>query len=254
MAIGTSSRVSTPAFHADDPDPTTEYRTLSGLAIISLVIGLVSPLCFGAPLLMAIPFFGVAVSLIALRRIAMSDGVLAGRWAAIAGLVLCAVFAIAPFSRDLVLRSMRSHQAEDFGRQWLALVLSGRTEQAFRLTVDSTRPQPPPEPGETKSKPTPYATFMALPAVKALAAAGAESDVRFDGTVGYDRPSSRQVFVRQQYEIIPHAAKSGANPSAPPIDVLLFVERTRLAPEGRSRWLVHSMELATAPAAAATHP
>ena len=44
MATGTSPTVTSPAFHANDPEQTTDYRTLSVLAIISLVFGLAAPL------------------------------------------------------------------------------------------------------------------------------------------------------------------------------------------------------------------
>ena len=46
MATGTSRTVSAPVFHDNDAEQTTEYRTLSVLAILSLVIGLISALAF----------------------------------------------------------------------------------------------------------------------------------------------------------------------------------------------------------------
>ncbi|HVT26670.1 MAG TPA: hypothetical protein VHE81_01505, partial [Lacipirellulaceae bacterium] len=144
MATGTSPTVSTPVFHADDPEQATGYRTLSVLAIISLMFGLASPLAFGGPLLKGIPLFGIAVSLLALRRIAVSGGVLAGRWIAIVGLVLCVACGIAPFSRDLVQHSIRTSQTEKFGRNWIALLTSGKAKQAFHLTIDGNRPVPKP--------------------------------------------------------------------------------------------------------------
>ena len=251
MATGTSSRVSTPAFHNDDPEQTTEYRSLSVLAIISLIFGLASPLCFGAPLLMAIPIFGIAVSILALRRIAASEGALAGRWAAVAGLILCVALAVAPLSREFALRYLRTHQAADFAQHWLSLVVSGRTEQAFRLTIDSTRGPAPPAPGEKAPAPTnPYDTFMGLPLVKALAAAGADADIRFHGTVAYEPQTFPKVFVRQRYEIITSSLQFGAHP----VDLLLTMQRAKLPTEGRARWLMWTMEDGSKPAAASAPP
>jgi hypothetical protein len=237
MATGTSSRVTTPAFHAGDPDDTTEYRTLSVLAIVSLIFGLASPLCFGATLLMVIPLFGILISILALQRIAASDGALAGGWAAATGLVLCVVFATAPITRTLVLRMMRTHQAEAFGRSWIELLLAGETERAFRLTIESTRPASRPEPGRPAPKESPFDMFKDQPEVKALAAAGPDATVRFEGNLAYESPSFARVLVRQKYSVIPQPTRSGASA----IDLLLTLERMKLAAEGRSRWLVYSL-------------
>ncbi len=179
MATGTTSTVSAPVFHTDDPEQASGYRTLSVLAIISLIFGLASPLSLGGPLLKAIPLFGIAVSLLALRRIAISGGVLAGRWAALAGLMLCVAFAVIPFSRDVVERSIRTHQAEEFGRRWIDLLASGKLEQAFHLTVDGTRPAPKPEPGAPPPKTTPYQDFLNQPIIKELHADRCKRDDSF---------------------------------------------------------------------------
>ena len=54
MATGTSRPVSAPVFHGDDPEQITDYRTLSVLAIISLVIGLIAPVAIGAYLVLLV--------------------------------------------------------------------------------------------------------------------------------------------------------------------------------------------------------
>src|SRR5436305_15202732 len=104
MATSTSRTASSSVFHGDDPEQITEYRTLSVLAIISLIIGLISPVAIAAPFLLVVPFVGIAVSLLALRRIAVSGGVLAGRWAATLGLVLSLASAVVPVSHDVFQR------------------------------------------------------------------------------------------------------------------------------------------------------
>src|SRR5688572_8269686 len=87
------SATQVPAIHAEDLDQVANYRSMSGLAIVSLLLGLLAPVCFAAPVFLAIPLFGTALSLFALRRIAASEGALAGKWAATAGLALCVVSA-----------------------------------------------------------------------------------------------------------------------------------------------------------------
>lgn len=243
MATGTPSRVSSPAFHTDDLEETTEYRSLSVLALLGLLFGLASPLCFGAPLLMAIPIVGAAISILALQRIAASNGALAGRWAAIIGLFLCVAIGIAPFTRQFVIRTYREQQAKHFAADWLKLIAAGKTEEAFRLTIDSTRGPAQPPPGEKAPPANPYDTFIGLPLVKAMQAAGPDAEIRFGDTVAYDPRSFQQVFVRQKFEILPLAGKSDAKP----IDVFVVTQRARLPSEARSRWLMWKMDDGTKP-------
>ena len=136
-------RVYEPAFHADDVDQSASYRTFSVLAIISLLFGLASPLCFVGPLLFGIPLVGAAVSLLAIRRIDTSEGVLAGRWAAVAGLALCVASLASNITRDMVGQHLRAAQAEAFGRDWISLLLTGHADEAFRLTVEGAHTPPP---------------------------------------------------------------------------------------------------------------
>src|SRR4051812_27213789 len=192
MATGTSHSASAPVFHGNDPEQTTEYRTLSVLAIISLIMGLAAPLAVAAPFLLAIPLFGIAVSLVALRRIDVSGGVLAGRWAATIGLVLCVASAVLPVSHDLIQRAIRVHQAETFGRDWVAMVTSGNLKQAYLLTVEATRPVPPAEPN-TPPKASPYEAFIAQPLIRAVQAAGPDAEIRIRDTVDYQAATYRSI-------------------------------------------------------------
>ena len=239
MATGTSSRASSPAFHTDEPGETIEYRTLSVLAIVSLIFGLASPLCFGAPLLMVIPVFGAAISILALVRIAASEGTLAGKWMAIVGLVLCVGIGVAPFTRGLAIRSLRTHQAKDFAEGWIRLIVAGKTEDAFRLTIDSTRGPAPQAPGEpAKPQTNPYDTFVGLPLVKSMTAYGADADIEYAGTVSYDPVTFHRVLVRQKYLV----SSPGLESSLKPLEVYLTMQRAKLATEGRSRWLMYMMD------------
>ncbi len=226
MATSTSPAASSPVFHGDDPEQTTDYRTLSVLAIISLVIGLIAPIAIAAPFLLVVPFFGIAVSLLALRRIAVSGGVLAGRWAATAGLVLSVASAVLPISHDLILRAIRVHQAEAFGQSWVAMVTSGNLEQAFHLTVDATRPTPPAEP-DAPAKPDPFQTFRDQPIIKALQAAGADADIRIRDTIDYQAATYRNLTIRQLYAVTPTSA-TPAGAGRQPMEFVLSVQRGTL--------------------------
>jgi hypothetical protein len=246
MTLDTTSPTTTrAAFHSDDPPEVSDYRTMSALAIVALVFGLLSPLCFWAPLLIGIPIFGAALAIVALRRIAASDGALAGRGLALVALAICLVSATASLSYDRVTRHLRSNQAEELARRWIGLLLAGKTQEAFQLTVEGTRPPSPPAPGMPPPTETPLDTFTKVPLVQSLATAGAASDVRFDGMLAYSPMSGEQMIVQQQYSIMPAAATSSQ--SASPINLILNVQRSRFAGERGLRWLILSYRDANAP-------
>ncbi len=225
-----------PAFHADDTLEVADYRTVSALAIVSLLFGLASPLCIAWPLFMAIALVGAALSAIAIARIDASDGALAGRWAATAGLVLCVLSGTGAVSHDLVMRTIRSSQAEAFGGEWIELLLAGNTEEAFQLTVAANRHLPPREPGTPAPTETPYDHFLESPIVTELTAAGGDFDIRLEETLSYERQPRRQFVIQQKFNVVPRgeAAEQKRN------EVVLTLQRSRLAGERLSRWLVVS--------------
>ncbi len=246
--------MSTPAFHSDDPEQIGGYRTLSALAIVSLVFGIVSPVALAGSFLLAIPLFGIGVALLALRRIAVSGGVLTGSSAATIGLVLCVASVFAPFSRDLTFRLIRLNEAEAFGRNWIALVTSGRSEPAFHLTIDGVRPPPRPEagakpgPGSPPPPPQkdPYQTFLEQPVIKALAAAGATAEIHPGRILSYDPQSYRRVTIRQLFAVGPASATPTA--SSQSVQTIVSLQRGQMPGEAMSRWLVSGCEEAkTAP-------
>jgi hypothetical protein len=237
MATGTSISGPSSAFHVDDSEQASVYRSLSVPAIIGLVLGLCSPLCFGAPLLFVIPIAGLAISLFALVRIDSSDGALAGRPAAVVGLVLSTAMIVAPAARAYVLEHSRTQQATEFATKWLNLVVSDDTEHAFKLTNDSLRGSPPPDPSHKEDKPTdPYDTFRGQEIVKQISALGADAQPRLVEVVGYDPQSFERVYVRELFEVTP--AKAGTQP----VKVGMTLIHTRLPSEGRSRWMVWAVD------------
>jgi hypothetical protein len=231
-----------PAFHADDLE-VADYRTLSGLAIVSLVIGLVAPVAYAFPVLLAIPLFGIAVSLFALRRIDTSDGALLGRWAAITGLALCVASVCATLGYAQMSRFLHVRQAEAFARQWITLVSSGRLDEAFQLTVAGSRPEPPPTPGAPAPKETPFESFSRNAVIQQLAEVGAGADVRLAETTAYDRIPGQQCYVTQRFTVTPAegpAATASGNGST--VDALLTLNRSRRPGETRLHWLVTNFQ------------
>ena len=210
METTTTSTAHEPAFHADDLE-VANYRTLSGLAIVSLVFGLAAPVSYAFPVLLAIPLFGIAVSLLALRRIDTSDGALTGRGAAITGLVLCVGSVCATLGYAQMSRFLHVRQAEAFGRQWITLVSFGRLDQAYKMTVTGSRPEPPPTPGAPMPEETPFESFTDNAVIQQLVDAGAGAEVRFAETTSYDRMPGQQCYVTQRFSVTPAEA---ATPTA----------------------------------------
>jgi hypothetical protein len=184
-----------------------------------------------------IPIAGIAFSLFALLRIDASDGALAGRPAAVVGLVLSTAMIVAPATRAYVLEHFRTQQATEFATKWLNLMISGDTEHAFKLTNDSLRGAPPPDPSHKDAKPSdPYDAFREQAIVKQISALGPNAQPRLVEVVGYDPQSFERVYVRELFEV--SSPKEGAQP----VKVGMTLIHTRLPSEGRSRWMVWTLD------------
>ncbi len=235
MAAGSSNTPSSTVFH-DESGPTTEYRSLSVLAILSFVVGCIAPVAYVAPFLLVFPLVGIALAILALRKIAISEGASVGRWIALAGLLLSIASLILPLSHFLTLKTIRVNEAQAFGRRWIELATSGKMEDAFHLTMDSARPNAPVEPGGSVAPP-PYQLFIDLPIVKALKAIGADANIQLRETLEYKPESYRVMTVRQLYRVTPAAGATSA-----PVDVLLTIQRGILPRENMSRWIIARYE------------
>jgi len=209
------------------------------MAVASLLLGLASPLCVLSPLLLVLPLTGAGIALAALRRIATSGGALVGARAAIVGLVLSIVCGIAVVTHAGLTRQLQIGQAAEFGRDWIALVLAGDTERAYRLMTfglysDSPAPdEPPPPDGD------PFERFNNLPVVRALSTAGEKADVLVGPSVGYAAYGDGKFMVQQQYLVTPLASDSAEEgPRPEPIIVILTLQRTPPRPESSITWYV----------------
>jgi hypothetical protein len=127
-------RVELPEMSAVDADEISEYRAPSILAFLSLLFGLASPSVFVGPLLYAIPVISIMLALLALRQIALSEGSMTGRSAAILGIVLSTIFLFASGSNAYVTSYLLRLQARSFAEQWFAHLQAGATNEAIKLT------------------------------------------------------------------------------------------------------------------------
>jgi hypothetical protein len=233
-----------PAFHSDDVENVANYRSLSVLALISLMLGLLSTLSLVFPLFLGVVLLGLIFSLLALRQISLSEGRLAGRWAAVLGLILCVTCGVATMSRSAAIRHLRTSQAEEFGRNWLSVLAANKTTQAFRGTVEGNQPPPMAEPGMPPRTTTPYEDFSNNGLIKKIAAAGEGAKIDYAGTYEYLAQSRRDYYLRQRYVITP---QPDTNAGSEPIRVNLAVQRSRLRGDPRPRWLISRFEPTDAP-------
>ena len=189
-----------PTRSTHEAEQLASYRSPSGLAIFSFLLGLASPLVFTAPLLIAIPGLGIAISLLALAKIAASDGRLFGRKAALVGLALAIASACAVPMKKQVTTWLLSRQARPTALMWFDHLRHGQPETAFYLTTAFQRPaRNPPVPSPFgSSKESPIDQFKASPVVAKLIDWGDQAKVQFDKTVATEQlPHDRKLVILQ---------------------------------------------------------
>ena len=233
MEDNVPTSVAVPALGEVRVDEEIGYHTLSVLSIVSLILGFAAPLCLIAPLLFAIPIAGVAVALLAIRRISASDGILFGRRAAVVALGLCVASMCASITRSTLAQQMLSRQARHAALEWFALLEAGDAKAAFDMTVMNTQPPPPGTPeSAANASASPMETFRQQSVVHFLLEQAKGSILRYTGDLAYD-PGVRGVAQIEQQFSVDQAEHSGRDSSAA---VQLTMRRTLI--DGTWRWLV----------------
>jgi len=110
-----------------------QYRSLSSLAVVALVLGVCSLLVFVSPLLMVVPLAAIATALLAIKKIAASDGGLSGAKLARCGLALAILCSAASYARVKLHDAMLQRQADRAAQQWLSLAAEGNVESMLEL-------------------------------------------------------------------------------------------------------------------------
>ncbi len=119
----------------DDIEAVANYRAVSIVAIVALVLGLLAPVALIAPVLILLPAAALFASLLALRGIAMSDGVLVGRGLAVGGLMLGLCFGSAALSSESIQTWLLARQAKPWADTFIGLVREDKLPAAFELTL-----------------------------------------------------------------------------------------------------------------------
>ncbi|MEM7311607.1 MAG: hypothetical protein AAF497_00510 [Planctomycetota bacterium] len=121
-----------PAFRSN-PEEVVEYRSISKLAVVALILGLASFAAFAHPVLWCIPVAAVVVSIFAVRITSQPE--YAGRWAAVCGLVLALVCGGAASSLKLVEKMVVKKQARTFSDAWVELLAEKKLTMAYEWTM-----------------------------------------------------------------------------------------------------------------------
>lgn len=124
-----------------DADELGQYRSLSTMAVVAVVLGLCSVLMFASPLMVIFPLAAAAAAILALRSIATSDGGLTGSRLALVGLGLAILFATGSYARVKIRDGMLQQQVEDCCQQWLSLASQGRVDEMLQLMTTSAAEQ-----------------------------------------------------------------------------------------------------------------
>lgn len=132
MSEPTESIVPSDYLH-DDVQAVAEYRSVSGLAVLAAVLGVCSLAALVSRGLLVIPLLGVIVACFALRRIAASEGQLAGRTAALVGLALSLAIGAGVYVRGITLERLVAAEAQQWALEWCDLVLDDKLLIALEL-------------------------------------------------------------------------------------------------------------------------
>lgn len=121
------------------------YRAVSHWAVLSLLFGASSALVLVHPLMAFLPALAVICGAAALRQIQHYWPTYVGRWAALLGLWLALVFAVAMPTRLLIWHFQIEAEAIRFGDEFMRLLLDGRPIEAHQLTLPIKLRLPPDE-------------------------------------------------------------------------------------------------------------
>ena len=125
-----------------EPEALQRYRSLSGLAVLALLLGLLSVVALAHPAAWSIPLAAIVCAIIARRRIARRSDTLMGSSLATFGLVLALFFlSWAPVS-FFTERWLISRDARGYGEEWLAAVFEGNLSRAYQATLPVRERQP----------------------------------------------------------------------------------------------------------------
>lgn len=214
--------------------PVRDYRALSVLAIVSLILGLLSVVAVASPLLGIVPVVAIVVSGLAARRIALNSDRLSGRWMAIIGLVLAPLFLGWGLSYEFARRERFFSHARQFGDDWLQILNRNEPYVAHQFKVqrkyrmdEHTNLEVAYQRDERGMEE--YTTFIGESPVKDILAAAPHTTFHYEECLGHEHTGFVDVVTLQYLCDIPTSGKQR---------VWLTVQRTYSNFSDRADWHV----------------
>lgn len=169
---------------APDAAACEQYRSVSGLAVVGLFLGLISPLALVDPVAWLVPVAAVAVCAAAWFRIRRHATSMIGSKAAACGLVVALLCGSAAVSQWFALRWFVERQARGIAAAWFELLRDDQPLKAHQLNLIPTERKPLDEdlPGVYKLGPKnrdDLYKFLENPLVRTVLALGEKADIRF---------------------------------------------------------------------------
>ncbi len=232
---------------ASDVDE-TPYRAVSASAVVAVPFGLASPLALFGPLLWFLPATGLALSLAALRAIALEPARIVGRKAALVGLALSLTFGVAAMADWAAYRWQVRREAQRFAMEWFEFLRNNEPHKAFQLNsppdsrepLDDTLWQVYYDGSDARRF---LEEFIARKETRALIALGEDAKVRYYDTEeqesGKNEDSVTQTFA------VSYPGESGSTT----FFVSLRMRRSQPHGSDRSFWQVTSIEGGVTPKA-----
>ncbi|MCA9213363.1 MAG: hypothetical protein KDB27_09885 [Planctomycetales bacterium] len=119
-----------------------QYRSVSLLGILGLILGLASPLALISPIGWVVPAAGAIVSLVAAIRIHRNSDRLAGKTLALIGLALSLWLGTWAPTKFFVDRQFLSSRSNEISTEWLRRVVNSELESAHQSTLEFRFRQP----------------------------------------------------------------------------------------------------------------
>ncbi len=110
-----------------------EYQSLSGAAVMALVLGLASPLALALPVLLVVPAAAVGMAILAHRKIRDSAGTQTGAAVARWGVALALVSATTALAHGPVRDAIYRRQLTEVAQRWFNLLAEDRIDDSLAL-------------------------------------------------------------------------------------------------------------------------
>lgn len=235
------------SFRTSGDDRIVEYRAVSGLAIVGLLLGLASPLAMWRLLLLGVPAAAIFVCLLALSRIRDSGGHLFGRRIAVLGLCLAIFFAAAAPARTATKSYLIAGQARPLADQFFKLLTTNEPRKALQLTKLPSSRQPfdaqlwdyyrtDADARQGLKK------FVKMPLVRSLLALGDKAQVRF-----YENGVVKSITHGLDTAALTYAVTFDKAEQKTSFFVVIVLERKSQYKDGVPRWRVVTFEVLNKP-------